>query len=694
VTRVVELVVNAAKEGIAEQDLQAALSKLYDKPPEHFDKLIDQIFSVKQPYTLLKNIKEDVANKHMAKLEEIGLECSIEVALALVPVGGESADDPAAPPTPTCPVCKEPTTSQDECTSCGVNLRKATSAKQSADAIQRTLENAKEELEKKKQLQAAELEKQRKEKKAQKEKAEKEKTEAANKAAEKPEVQDVFTAEYADEDDDKKRKVALAGAAAVLAAGVIAFSTGTFTSDPPIDSVASGDTDITAGTDNIAEGSDEAAEAGNASETGDANGDSATSTAAESDAVASAAPSASSAADSAAMTQSVVAAATAKVEAGTAGAGAADKFDEVIAKFENKAEMMGDNRSAEEMAQDLIANAHRNKALFQQAASRTGGAKGNLQMPSTMNGASAELQAADTVQQLEGDGSLNLGAAIAKYSGKSRDASSQSPSLQGVANSGTYRDAYLDHWVSRQAKAARLADLVTKLMQKGNADMAQQLIDETDDTWLSIHGQHKIAIAEQMAGDVDGSQDRMMNLFIDLMAVSDLPEKIAALADHAQTWHLMLSTTQADNAFDQMRSMAAAPMKPRQLITANVAMARSLKTAGEKSESRKHFDQALEAIHQVSTQNGARDEMIHFIALAEAASRFGDEALSHAGKIKDKNLRVAAYQSLYQTFSAKGMDRQASAALKKMGGANMPNIDRAKLEKMLKGGPTLSGLEQ
>ena len=701
-TRVVELVVNAAKEGIAEQELQTALSELYGKPPEHFDKLIHQIFTVKQPYTLLKDIKEEVATKHQARLEKIGLECSLEISLALVPVGGEQTADGSAPSAPACPVCKEPTTSQEECTSCGVDLRKATSARQSSDAIQRTLENAQEELKKKKNQNAETLEKQRKEK-LEKEKAAKEKIEAEKKAVEqKEEVKDVFTAEYVDPADEKKRKMVMGGAVAMVAAGVIAFGTGTFTSSPAVDTQAAGDL-ITADSESAADETAISADAETASGADSETGDTASAETGSDDTTASAAtePGDTTAsgvtetgapASAAALSENIVAAATEKVESGSPNGPVADNFDETIAKFENAAARQSDNRSAEQVAEDLIANATRNKAAFQKSASLTGAKGGTLQMPSSMNGngAAGGANTASGIQQLEGAGSLNLNATLAKYSGNTNAAGGLS---QGTG-SGSYQDQFLDHWMSRQAKARKLGRLATKLMKQGQSEMAQQLVDETNDTWLAIHGHHKIAIAEQLAGDGDGSHDRMMNLFVDLMMVDDVAEKITALADHAQTWHLMLSDTQTDNTFDQMKSMAAAPMTPRQQIVANVAMAKSLQSTDRKSDSRKRFDKALDASLQIANKNNARDEMIHFIALAEATARFGDEALLHAGKIRNENLRQAAYQSLYQTFSKFGMDREASAALNKAGGADMPAVDRAALEKMLKNGPKLSELEQ
>lgn len=718
--KVVELVVNSVREGITEHDLLQSLSKLYGKPPEHFNALVQQVIGMKQPYTLLKDVQEDVATKHQARLEKIGVNSSLETGLALVPVGGEQDDaSPAQDNTPVCPACKEKTTSQAECSNCGVDLSKATSAKQSAEAMKRTLETARADVIEKKKKQELDEEKQRKDKETRAIKEETEKQRKAEAEAKK-EVADVFTAEYVDEDESRQRTMKMAGVAAVVAAGVIAWSSGMFSSAPELppeteasaesvdDTLIDAETADGDTTDSAAESSDAASDTtvSNAAADSDASdSDTTDQPAAAEQSVADAAPAAAPAAGSAQMTQNVVAAATAKAEAGTPGAGAADNFEDVIAKYENKASMQGDNRSAEDVANDLASNMANNKAIFSQIAAKTGsmpGAEGAMQMPSSLAGAAgaagnwqpsmqasgADLAVGDIVKEMEGQGSINVEEMLARYKPNGGAAIEPGPGASTSATPGAdriYNDDVLNQWVERNNKAKRLTKLVGDLLDQGKPDLANNLVNETSDKWLAIHGHHKIAVVEQLAGKAIDSENRMLDLFVDLMMVRVLPEKIAALADHAETWHLMLQPAQTATAFNQMKSMAEAPMPPRQAIIAHVAMASSLKRAGFTDEAKARYQQSIEAAEKVPTRGAARDEMFHYISLAEASSRFGDEALKHAGRIRDENLRQAALHRMQQIFTRLGMDSHAESALHAAGGSKQnPGGGQAALQNMLK----------
>ena len=64
--------------GVEKKETMKALAALYQKPEEHFEPHCEHLFDLKQPFTLLQQVDEAVAEQHREKLVEIGIQCEIQ----------------------------------------------------------------------------------------------------------------------------------------------------------------------------------------------------------------------------------------------------------------------------------------------------------------------------------------------------------------------------------------------------------------------------------------------------------------------------------------------------------------------------------------------------------------------------------------------------------------------------------------
>lgn len=133
----VTLSISGAAESMTSNEVKQKLSALYNKPEQHFEKLCQSLFIMQQPFVLLKNVEQDVANKHVQRLTALGFECDFgDGGLTLV----EIAD--TAGSSPCCPACEQPCGNTDQCQHCGVTMRKYTMQKELDDKLQKQLQSA------------------------------------------------------------------------------------------------------------------------------------------------------------------------------------------------------------------------------------------------------------------------------------------------------------------------------------------------------------------------------------------------------------------------------------------------------------------------------------------------------------------------------------------------------------------------
>ena len=82
----VSLSISGVVEGMTSEEVQQKLAKLYSKPEQHFEKLCQSLFIMQQPFVLLKDIEQEIANKHEKRLTSLGFICSFgDDGLSLVP---------------------------------------------------------------------------------------------------------------------------------------------------------------------------------------------------------------------------------------------------------------------------------------------------------------------------------------------------------------------------------------------------------------------------------------------------------------------------------------------------------------------------------------------------------------------------------------------------------------------------------
>ena len=151
--------------GVEKKETMKALAALYQKPEEHFEPHCEHLFDLKQPFTLLQQVEEAVAEQHREKLVEIGIQCEVlklgnAGGLSLVPV------DAAETEKAICPSCEQPTEEVEICDHCGVIMKKFAEQKAIDEKLQNKIAAAErtEERIKAAQLEAAKQLKEKKKK--------------------------------------------------------------------------------------------------------------------------------------------------------------------------------------------------------------------------------------------------------------------------------------------------------------------------------------------------------------------------------------------------------------------------------------------------------------------------------------------------------------------------------------------------
>lgn len=119
-----KLILVGISKDVSAAETKKALAALYQKPESHFEPHCQHLFELKQPFVLLKKVDAATAEKHVAKLTEIGIECDLQTiqssaGLSLVPVDEKKENSQTL-----CPACAQPTTNTEECENCGVVMKK------------------------------------------------------------------------------------------------------------------------------------------------------------------------------------------------------------------------------------------------------------------------------------------------------------------------------------------------------------------------------------------------------------------------------------------------------------------------------------------------------------------------------------------------------------------------------------------
>ena len=208
-----KLTLVSVSETVSADKTKQALAALYQKPESHFDLHCQHLFELKKPIVLLKKVDLNEAEKHLAKLNEIGINCEIKKLenseeLSLVPVDAKSASKPV------CPACEQETDDPDVCDHCGVIMKKFAEQQKIDEQLQNKIASA-ERTDKRIQearLKAAEQEKDKKEKS-------KKKPVAPEIPAEAPAEEDVFKVKVVEEKNNKVLYFAVAGALLATAGG-------------------------------------------------------------------------------------------------------------------------------------------------------------------------------------------------------------------------------------------------------------------------------------------------------------------------------------------------------------------------------------------------------------------------------------------------------------------------------------------
>jgi len=71
----VSLSISGVSEDMSSEEVRQKLARLYDKPEQKFEKLCQSLFIMQQPYVLLKDVEQAVADKHAQRLTALGFSC-------------------------------------------------------------------------------------------------------------------------------------------------------------------------------------------------------------------------------------------------------------------------------------------------------------------------------------------------------------------------------------------------------------------------------------------------------------------------------------------------------------------------------------------------------------------------------------------------------------------------------------------
>ena len=189
----VSLSISGVVEGMTSEEVRQKLAQLYGKPEQHFEKLCQSLFIMQQPFVLLKDVEQDIADKHEKRLTSLGFTCDFgDGGLSLVPTA--QTEGVAA----SCPSCEQPCGDEETCQHCGVFMEKFLKQKKIDDKLQKQLQSASNSHERIQKFQAEQAEKQKQQAKAkQQAKLEKKKNQAS-----KPEVEDKEPEAVSDADNE------------------------------------------------------------------------------------------------------------------------------------------------------------------------------------------------------------------------------------------------------------------------------------------------------------------------------------------------------------------------------------------------------------------------------------------------------------------------------------------------------------
>jgi hypothetical protein len=225
----VSLSISGVKEGMSSAEVQQSLARLYNKPETHFEKVSQALFIMQQPYVLLKDVDQEVANKHEKRLAALGFQCDFgDGGLTLVPTASTAAV------AAVCPACEKECGNEETCQHCGVFMQKYIKQQKIDEQLQKQLQSASNSHERIQKFQAEQAEKSKELAKAKRqEKLEKKKQSKSDPADEKESEEAVVTVD--DDTSDfkaqikEKRNYGLYGA--VAAALVVVGGGGFFAYD-------------------------------------------------------------------------------------------------------------------------------------------------------------------------------------------------------------------------------------------------------------------------------------------------------------------------------------------------------------------------------------------------------------------------------------------------------------------------------
>ena len=164
----VSLSISGVVDGMTSEEVRQKLAQLYGKPEQHFEKLCQSLFIMQQPFVLLKDTEQEIADKHEKRLTSLGFICSFgDSGLSLVPTA--APENVAA--TATCPSCEQPCGDEANCQHCGVFIEKFLKQKVIDEELQKKLQSASNSHERIQKFQAEQAEKEKEQTKASKEKA-------------------------------------------------------------------------------------------------------------------------------------------------------------------------------------------------------------------------------------------------------------------------------------------------------------------------------------------------------------------------------------------------------------------------------------------------------------------------------------------------------------------------------------------
>lgn len=196
----VSLSISGVSEGMSSQEVRQKLAQLYNKPEQQFEKLCQSLFIMQQPFVLLKDVEQDLADKHAARLTALGFTCDFgDGGLTLVPTS-ERAGAAAC-----CPACSQPCGDDDLCSHCGVYMKKYLEQKKLDEKLQKQLQSASNSHERIQKFQAEQAAKQKEEALA-KQQAKLEKKQKQKQKSSEPDPEPEETHATADEVSEFKAK--------------------------------------------------------------------------------------------------------------------------------------------------------------------------------------------------------------------------------------------------------------------------------------------------------------------------------------------------------------------------------------------------------------------------------------------------------------------------------------------------------